>query len=109
MDSSPRKTGILLAAAPGTSAFREGLTAATNSLANGALTYFYCIDDAVTGLRDANLQQLRKQGLVLYACAYGANRRRIPIDDAATFAGLGALGDIIAGTDELLTFTGAAG
>lgn len=109
MDLPPRKTGILLAAAPGTPDFAAGLKAATQSLANGARTYLYCIDDAVPGVGDPALQALCQRGLILYACAYGANRRGIPIDDSATFAGLGALGDIIAGTDEFHSFTGAAG
>lgn len=109
MDLQCRKTGILLAAAPGTPDFAKGVKAAASSLASGARTYLFCIDDAVSGVGDSELQSLCQRGLILYACAYGANRRKIPIDDAATFAGLGALGDIIAGTDEFLSFTGAVG
>lgn len=72
----------------------------------GAKVYLYCIDDAVAGLRDVELQALRARGLVLYACAYAARRRGLPINDLAVFAGLGVLGDIIAGTSEFLGFNG---
>jgi sulfur relay (sulfurtransferase) complex TusBCD TusD component (DsrE family) len=77
-------------------------------MTTGATVYLYCIDDAVAGLADAQLQELRARGLVLYACAYAAQRRGLPINDLAVFAGLGVLGDILAGTSEFLSFNGEA-
>ncbi len=106
MDRPSLKTGILLSTAPETTAFQDGVKAAAASLARGARTFVYCTDDAVRGVGDAGLQALRQRGLILYACAYGAKRRGLPINDLATFAGLGVLGDILAGTDEFLGFNG---
>lgn len=107
MDLPQRKTGLLLSTAPGTAAFTAGVEAAAAAIANGSRVFTYCIDDAISGVGDARLQALRRQGLILYACAYGANRRRIPINDLATFVGLGVLGDIISSTDEFRSFGGA--
>lgn len=107
MDLPQKKTGILLSTAPGTGAFHSGVEAAATALVKGARVFAYCIDDAVTGVGDTRLQALKQQGLILYACAYGANRRRIPTTELATFVGLGVLGDIIASTDEFLSFGGA--
>ncbi len=107
MDLPQKKTGILLSTAPGTAAFSAGVTATAAALANGSRVFAYCIDDAISGVGDTKLQELRQRGLILYACAYGANRRRIPINDLATFVGLGVLGDIISSTDEFRSFGGA--
>ncbi len=107
MDLPQKKTGILLSTAPGTAAFSAGVTAAAAALANGSRVFAYCIDDAVAGIADPELQSLRERGLVLHACAFAAQRRRLPLNDRATFAGLGALGDIIAGTDNFRHFGGA--
>lgn len=107
MDLPSLKTGILLSTAPETTAFREGVKTAATSLACGVRTFVYCIDDAVRGIGDPELQALQHRGLILYACAYGAKRRGLPINDLATFAGLGVLGDILASTDEFLSFNGA--
>ena len=107
MDLPSLKTGILLSTAPETTAFRDGVKAVATSLALGGRTFVYCIDDAVRGIGDTELQALRQQGLILYACAYGAKRRDLPINDLATFVGLGVLGDILASTDEFLSFNGA--
>lgn len=107
MDLPQKKTGILLSTAPGTGAFSAGVAAAAAALARGARTFVYCIHDAVTGIDDPNLQSLREQGLVLHACAFAAQRRRLPLTDRATFGGLGVLGDIIAGTDDFQHFGGS--
>lgn len=106
MDLPHQKTGLLLSTAPGTGAFVAGLEAAATALAKGSRVFAYCIDDAVAGIGDPRLQSLRERGLILYACAYGAQRRGLPFNDHATFAGLGSLGDIIAGTDTFQHFGG---
>jgi hypothetical protein len=66
--------------------------------------YLYCIDDAVAGVADPELQTLRAAGLKFYACAYGAHRRGIPVGDTAVFAGLTVVSDLISGTERFVSF-----
>lgn len=99
-----RKLGILIAAAPGKAGFRHGLGLAEAALRAGVDVYCYCLDDAVAGVPDPRLQGLRRRGLKLYACAYGAHRRNLPINDQATFAGLTVVSDLIASTDRFVCF-----
>lgn len=101
-----KKLGILLSTAPDDPGFHEGIRVAANALAAGAKVYLYCIDEAVAGVANTTLQSLREHGLILYACAYAAKRRGLPINDLATYAGLGVLGDLLAGTDEFIGFNG---
>jgi hypothetical protein len=58
----------------------------------------------VTGLDDAQLQSLKARGLKVYACAYGAHRRNLPLSDKAAFAGLTVVSDIMAGTERFVSF-----
>jgi hypothetical protein len=102
MSNAAKKLGVLLSTAPGTPGFQRGLDAATKGMDNGARVFIYCIDDAVSGLEDDQLQSLRSRGAVVYACAYGAQRRGIAVGDQAVFGGLGLLGDLLAGTDEFV-------
>lgn len=67
-------------------------------------TYLYCLDDAVVGVSDPDLQALRQRGLKLYACAYGAHQRGLPIDDQAAYAGLTVVSDLISSTDRFVSF-----
>ncbi|HNQ88612.1 MAG TPA: DsrE family protein [Verrucomicrobiota bacterium] len=99
-----KRLGLLLSTAATHPGFTHGIRLAEAALAQGLDVYLYCIDDAVTGVADPRLQALRQNGLKLYACAYGAQRRRLPLTDHATFAGLTVLSDIIATTDRFVSF-----
>jgi hypothetical protein len=101
-----KKLGVLVSARPGTDAFRHGVRLAGAALGKGVDVYAYCIDDAVAGVGDPELQSLKSQGLKLYACAYGAHRRKIPLDDRAVFAGLTVVSDLLASTDRFVSFNG---
>jgi len=101
-----KKLGLLLSAAPGTDSFRHGVRLASAALGRGVDVYLYCIDEAVPGVGDPELQSLRGRGLKLYACAYGAHRRKIALDDRAVFAGLTVVSDLVAGTDRFISFNG---
>lgn len=100
----PRKLGILLSTRPELPSFRHGVRVAAAALSGGVDVYLYCIDDAVAGVGDAELQGLKSKGLKLYACAYGAQRRGIPVNELAMFAGLTIVNDLIAGTDRFVSF-----
>lgn len=102
--ASQRKLGILLTCGPAKPTFRHGIRFANAALERGLDVYLYCLDDAVAGVRDPDLQSLRSRGLKLYACAYGAHQRNLPVDDSAAYAGLTVVSDLIAGTDRFVSF-----
>jgi hypothetical protein len=100
-----RKLGILISAKPDHPNFRHGIRLAATALKAGVDVYLYCIDDAVPGVGDPELQELKVSGgLKLFACAYGAQKRSLPINDLAHFAGLTVVSDLIASTDRFVSF-----
>ena len=104
MDARGRKLGVLISCSPDAPGFKHGIRLAAAALQQGVNVYLYCIDDAVRGVGDAELQNLKTVGLSLYACAYGAHKRNITLSQDATFAGLTVVNDIIAGTDRFVCF-----
>ena len=99
-----KNLGLLLSTRPEHPSFHHGLRLAEAALENGLSVYLYCIDEAVHGVNEPRLQALKARGLKLFACAYGANRRNISMTEAAAFAGLTVVSDIIASTDRFLSF-----
>lgn len=104
MAPSGKKLGVLISADPKTPSFHHGIRLASAALEAGCDVYAYCIDQAVLGVALPEVQALRPRGLKLYACAYGAHRHGIPVDDRAAFAGLTVVSDLIAGTDRFVSF-----
>lgn len=104
MNLRGKKLGILISCTPEEPNFLHGLRLAEAALAQEVDVYLYCIDDAVPGISNARLQKLKQGGLKLYACAYGANRRNLPLNDDAVFAGLTVVSDLIAATDKFVAF-----
>ena len=72
------------------------------ALARGADVYLYLIDDAVAAVEDPRVQGLADRGLKLFVCAYGCQKRAIPLSDKATNCGLVVLTDLINGTERFL-------
>lgn len=99
-----KKLGLLLSTRPDHPQFKHGVQLAEAALTEGVDVYLYCIDEAVYGVDDPGLQALKARGLKLYACAYGAQRRRIPLRDQATFAGLTVVSDLVSSTDRFVSF-----
>ena len=99
-----RKLGVLVSAAPDTDSFHHALGVVTAALESGCDVFAYCIDEAVKGVARPEVQALKGRGLKLYACAYGAHRHGVPVDDTAAFAGLTVVSDLIAGTDRFVSF-----
>src|SRR5262245_34134367 len=104
MSLQGRKLGVLLSTRPETANFRHGVRLAEAALKAHVTVYLYCVDDAVWGVGDAQLQTLKARGLHLFACAYGARRRNLPLTNQATFAGLTVVSDLIGGTDRFVSF-----
>jgi hypothetical protein len=99
-----KKLGILLSCPPTHPNFKHALGLAAAALHRQVQVYLYCIDDAVTGIATDELQDLKRNGLVLYGCAFSARCRNIPIDDRAAYSGLTVVSDLIAATDRFLAF-----
>jgi sulfur relay (sulfurtransferase) complex TusBCD TusD component (DsrE family) len=99
-----KKLAVLISSEPGRPGFQHGLRLAETALANGIEVYLYCIDDAVRGLGEPLLQSLAARGLKLFACAYGAQQRRLEPHPAATYAGLALLSDLISAADRFVSF-----
>lgn len=99
-----KKLGVLLSTHPDQPGFKHGLALADAALQEGVAVYLYCIDEAVHGIEDPGLQALAARGLKLFACAYAAQRRQLPVNDKATFAGLAVVSDLIAATDRFVSF-----
>jgi predicted peroxiredoxin len=99
-----KKLGVLLSTRSDQPGFQHGVRLAEAALAKGVDVYLYCIDEAVASVGDAQLQALKAKGLKLYACAYGAQRRNLPLSDLAIFAGLTVVSDVMAGTDRFVSF-----
>ncbi len=72
------------------------------ALCRGALVYLYLIDDAVPAVEDPRLGDLAERGLKLFVCAYGCQKRGLPLSDKATNCGLVVLTDLINGTERFL-------
>jgi hypothetical protein len=103
-DLRNKKLGILLAALPEQPNFSHAVALAESALGKGLLVYLYCIDEAVRGLADARLQDLKNRGVNLFACAYSAQQRQIPVTEEAAFAGLTVVSDLIAASDRFVSF-----
>ncbi|MGP8199510.1 MAG: DsrE family protein [Limisphaerales bacterium] len=99
-----KKLGVLLSTHPDQPGFKHGLCLAEAALNEEVDVYLYCVDDAVHGISRPQLQALAARGLKLYACAYAAQRRGLPVNDKAVFAGLAVVSDLIAATDRFVSF-----
>jgi len=99
-----KKLSILISCGPQHPAFQHGVRLAEAALQAGLQVYLYCLDDAVNAVPEPLLQNLRQHGLNLFACAYGAQRRNLPVTEHAAFSGLSTLTDLIAASDRFLSF-----
>lgn len=104
MDAAKRKLGLMVSTAPDHPNLQTALGLAAAALDRGAEVYLYLIDDGVAGVEDPLVQQLAGRGARLFVCAYGCQKRRLPLSDKATNCGLVVLTDVINGTDRFLAF-----
>jgi sulfur relay (sulfurtransferase) complex TusBCD TusD component (DsrE family) len=105
MDLARKKLGLMLSTGPERPVNLDtavGLSEA--ALARGCSVYLYLIDDGVRALDDARVPALAERGAKLFVCAYGCQKRRIPLQDTdrITYCGLVVLTDIINGTDRFI-------
>ena len=102
-DRGRKKLGLMVSTAPAHPNLETALGLSDAALDRGTDVYLYLIDDAVAAVEDERLQALAARGLKLFVCAYGCQKRRLPLSDRATNCGLVVLTDIINGTDRFLS------
>ncbi len=78
------------------------LALGATALDRGAGVYLYMVDDGVANIDDERILELGRRGARLFVCAYGCQRRRLPITDKATYCGLVVLTDLINGCDRFV-------
>jgi hypothetical protein len=105
MDLARKKFGLLLSTGPERPANLDaaaGLSAA--ALARGAQLYLYLIDDGVRALDDPRIGGLADRGAKVFVCAYGCQKRGLPLRDPekVTYCGLVVLTDLINGTERFV-------
>jgi sulfur relay (sulfurtransferase) complex TusBCD TusD component (DsrE family) len=103
MDLAKRKLGLMVSTAPEHPNLETALGLSGAALDRGADVYLYLIDDAVVAVEDPRLQALAGRGLKLFVCAYGCQKRRLPLSDKATNCGLVVLTDLINGTERFVS------
>ena len=104
MDVAKKKLGILLSTGLEHPNLDTAIGLGTAALSRGADLYLYLIDDGVRVLQDARIRGLPDRGAKLFVCAYGCQKRRIPLEDlpAISYCGLVVLTDLINGTDRFI-------
>jgi hypothetical protein len=104
VDLARKKLGLLLSTGLEHPNLDTAIGLATAALRRGAAVYLYLIDDGVRALGDPRLRALPGKGLKLFVCAYGCQKRRLPLEDNAdiTYCGLVVLTDLINGTDRFV-------
>ncbi len=101
-DLRGRKLGLLLSTRPEHPNLETCLGLARAALDRGTDLYLYLIDDGVANIEDPRIRELGDRGAKLFVCAYGCQRRRLPITDRATYCGLVVLTDLINGCDRFV-------
>ena len=94
----------MLSIAPGHPNLETAVALAEEALRRGVDLYLYLIDDAVRALGDARVRRLPARGAKLFACAYGCQRRGLPLEelDGVIYCGLVVLADVLTETDRFV-------
>ena len=104
MDLAKKKLGVLLSTGIEHANLETAVGLSQAALERGVEVYLYLIDDGVRALDDPRVRALPERGGKLFVCAYGCQKRRIPLKDAdrVTYCGLVVLTDLINGTDRFV-------
>ena len=97
-----KKLGLLLSTSPDHPNLGTCLGLGGAALDDGVDVYLYLVDDGVRNIDDERILDLGRRGAKLFVCAYGCQRRRLPITDKATYCGLVVLTDLLNGTDRFV-------
>lgn len=103
-DKPRRKLGVLISVGPDHPNFGHGTRLAAAAMQTGIEVYLYCLDDAVLGINDNQLQSMRCAGLRLFGCEFARRNRKLPPDENAIYGGLTMLSDLAGATDRFISF-----
>ena len=99
-----KKLGVLLTNPPAHPSFRPAVALMNAALDAGVRVYLYCIDEGVKSVASPEIQAIKARGASLFGCAYGAHRRKLPVNDLAAWSGLTVLADVVGSTDRFVSF-----
>ncbi len=104
MDLAKRKLGILLSTKPEHPNLDTTIRLSRAALDRGADLYLYLIDDAVVATNRPEIRELAERGAKLFVCAYGCQKRNLPLSepDRFNYCGLVVLTDLINGCERFL-------
>ncbi len=102
MELAGKKLGLMVSTGPEHANLDAALGLGEAAMNRGADVYLYLIDDAVRAVEEARVQRLAGRGLRLFVCAYGCQKRGLPLSDKATNCGLVVLTDVLNGTDRFV-------
>jgi sulfur relay (sulfurtransferase) complex TusBCD TusD component (DsrE family) len=104
MELAGKKLGLMISTSPDHANLDTALRLGEAAMDRGVGVYLYLIDDAVAAVEEARVQRLAERGLRLFVCAYGCQKRRLPLSDKATNCGLVVLTDLLNATDRFVSF-----
>jgi hypothetical protein len=104
VDLARKKLGVLLSTGPDHPNLTTAIGLSEAALARGTQLYLYLIDDGVRTLDDPRVAGLADRGARLFVCAYGCQKRGLPLRDPerVTYCGLVVLTDLVNGTDRFV-------
>ena len=95
--------GLLLSTGPENANLDAALSLSGAALKSGKDVYLYLIDEGVLTVADPRFEPLRRAGLKLFACAYGAQQHGVPREqEKATYCGLVVLSNIVSSCDRFV-------
>ena len=105
MDLARKRLGLLLSTGPEHSNLDTAVGLSRAARARGADVYLYLIDDGVAALDDPRVRELSDGGAKLFVCAYGCQKRRLPLTEyeGVSYCGLVVLTDLINGTERFIS------
>jgi sulfur relay (sulfurtransferase) complex TusBCD TusD component (DsrE family) len=104
MADQKKKVGLLLSTPPEHPNLETAVGLSEAALAHGDDLYLYLIDEGVRTLDDPRILGLSRRGARLFVCAYGCQKRGLPLRhaDEATYCGLVVLTELINATDRFV-------
>jgi len=99
-----KKLGLLVSTGPEHDNRRHAIGLSEAALEAGTDLYLYLIDDGVRLMDDPRVRALPARGAKLFVCAYGCQKRRLPLTEheGVSYCGLVVLTDLINGTDRFI-------
>ncbi len=98
------KLGLVLVAKTTSRNFTHLLRIADSALDKPVEVYVYLLHEGVRGADHKAWNKMVDRGLKLFACAYSARQRNVPLCEPATWVGLTLLNDLLVECDRVLTF-----